>query len=265
MNLHARFGLARTRRRQHARAFDFDDTHAAGVDRRQRFEIAERRNVLPRRAARVENRAALGDLQRPHPSIVELDRRASPAPVAAAECQSTAAAALNQIASCAHAPSPPSTRKTCSRDTADSIADEAVWPSPQIDASRMACPSSVNRASECPALAGRLEPPFRPRRSQQLDLAHCPHSTRHALAARFVFHELGDSQQRVAKIGGLVEHHHHAGARASRPPSRTSSNVSRIDNASGPTNVPAAPPSRIACSDRPCRHPARHRQAARRA
>ena len=64
VNLHARFGLARARRRQHARALDLDDAHAAGVDGRQRLEIAERRDILARRAARIENRRALGDLQR---------------------------------------------------------------------------------------------------------------------------------------------------------------------------------------------------------
>ena len=85
---------------------------------------------------------------------------------------------------------------------------------------------------------------------EKLDLSDRAHATRHALAARLVFHESGDSQQRVAQID-VSSNTITTPDPSVAPATRTSSNVSRIDSASGPTNVPAAPPNRIACSGRP--------------
>ena len=51
----------RARRDEHARPLDLHDADAADVDRRQRVEVAERRDVEALRAAGVEDRVALGE------------------------------------------------------------------------------------------------------------------------------------------------------------------------------------------------------------
>ncbi len=92
LHLHPGLGLARAGRRQHARALDLDDAHPAGVHRRQRLEVAERRHLGAGGAAGVEQRAALRhrhraavDRQRPRPR--------APAPAAAPGSPTAAAAA----------------------------------------------------------------------------------------------------------------------------------------------------------------------------
>ena len=87
------------------------------------------------------------------------------------------------------------------------MADDAVWPSPQIDASRIAWPISRSRSqllvARPDARAGR-EP------GQQLLLADAADPARHALAARLVAEELGDAPERVDEVDRLVEDHDHA-------------------------------------------------------
>ena len=97
--------------------------------------------------------------------------------------------------------------------SADSIADDAVWPRPQIDASRIAWPISRSRASS--SSRGRTRRARRQPREQLL-LADAPDPARHALAARLVAEELGDPPERVDEVDGLVEDHDHA--RAERRP-----------------------------------------------
>ena len=96
---------------------------------------------------------------------------------------------------------------------ADSIADDAVWPSPQIDASRIAWPISRSRTS-----SSSRERDARARREprEQLLLAHAADPARDALAARLVAEELGDPPQRVDEVDGLVEDHDHARAEGRR-------------------------------------------------
>ena len=93
--------------------------------------------------------------------------------------------------------------------SADSIADDAVWPRPQIDASRIAWPISRRSAS-----SSSREPDARAggEARQQLLLADGPDPARDALAARLVAEELGDPAERVDQVGGLVEDHDHARA-----------------------------------------------------
>ena len=90
-----------------------------------------------------------------------------------------------------------------------SIADDAVWPRPQIEASRMTWPiSREERQLLVPWPDAR--PGREPR--QQLLLAHAPDPARDALAARLVAEELGDAPEGVDEVGGLVEDHDHPGA-----------------------------------------------------
>src|SRR4029077_2374820 len=79
----------------------------------------QRRRVDAERVARVEDRRALGDLD----GLV-VDREAD--------------GALRHVV------------KAPSRSMADSIAEEAVWPRPQMEASRMAWPiSAMSASSSC--------------------------------------------------------------------------------------------------------------------
>ena len=98
---------------------------------------------------------------------------------------------------------------------ADSMALAAVWPSPQIDASRIAWAISSSSASLVGDAAARAvggEP------EQRLLLAHGADAAGHALAARLVAEERGDAEQDRHQVDGLVEHHAPRPSRASRRP-----------------------------------------------
>ena len=87
---------------------------------------------------------------------------------------------------------------------ADWMALAAVWPSPQIEASRMAWATSASRATSiCPTAR---QP------GERLVLADRAHPARHALAARFVAEEVGDPPQHRHHVGPLVEDADHPGA-----------------------------------------------------
>ena len=90
---------------------------------------------------------------------------------------------------------------------ADSTALDAVWPSPQIDASRITRPRSASRArSPLGSRAVGGQP------VQRLLLADGADPARHALPARLVPEEGGDAQQERHQVDGVVEDHHHARA-----------------------------------------------------
>ena len=89
---------------------------------------------------------------------------------------------------------------------AEATALAAVWPSPQIDASRITCSRSASTASSSPLPRPRREP------VQRLLLAHRADAAGDALAARLVAEELGDAQHRVDEIRRLVVDEHDAGA-----------------------------------------------------
>src|SRR6185369_7573164 len=110
---HAWFDLPRAGRRESPRALHLDDAQSAGVDRRQRLQVAQRRRLDPDNVAGLENRRAI---RRGYWTIVnrQLDHR-----------------------------------KTCSFLMADWTAVEAVCPRPQIDASRIASARSSIRATSC--------------------------------------------------------------------------------------------------------------------
>ena len=134
--------------------------------------------------------------------------------------------------------------------SADSIADDAVWPSPQIDASRIAWP--ISRSSASSSSRGRTARAGRQPR-QQLLLADAADPARDALAARLVAEELGDPAERVDEVGGLVEDHDHARAE------RRAGGPRRLERERHVERVRADEDARRAAEqDRPDRPAARH-------
>ena len=86
--------------------------------------------------------------------------------------------------------------------TRDSIADDAVWPRPQIEASRIAWARSRSSSSSSSTPSER---PAGGEAREQLLLAHRPDAARDALAARLVAEERGDAPEGVREVGRLVE------------------------------------------------------------
>src|SRR5437016_200546 len=133
LDIHAGFNFSRTRRHQRARAGKLDHAHAADVDRREILQIAQRRRVDADRPAGVENRHGFGHLQG-LPVDFDFDLLL-----------------LRPFGRCRRMTGwwwrykPNGIRSTHGTynfkfkfASADSIAFDAVWPRPQIDASRMA-------------------------------------------------------------------------------------------------------------------------------
>ena len=133
------------------------------------------------------------------------------------------------------------------RSIADSIALDAVWPRPQIEASRIACPISAISASSSSTVP-RVRPDQQPR--ERLLLAHGADAARHALAAALVAEERRDDHQQPPR--STVSSSATTTPEPSvAPAARVSSNVSGRSSSSGVTKPPAAPPSSTARSVRP--------------
>ena len=182
-DLHPVLGRAAARGHQRAGALDLDDADPARVHRREVVGETQRGRVDPLRTTCVEDRRALRD---PHRLPVHLDVEEP-----AGRVQRDRAHALA-----------PSASNRWSRCTADCTAAAAVWPSPQIDASRMTWAISSINASSC-----AREPISRPvhQSVQRLLLAHRAHAARDALAARLVAEEPGDPQHDVHQVDRLVQ------------------------------------------------------------
>ena len=133
LDVHARFDFSRTRGRQRARAGKLDDADAAHVHGCEILQIAQRRRVDADRPAGVENRHGFGHLQG-LPVDFDFDLLL-----------------LRPFGRCRRMTGwwwrykPNGIRSTHGTynfkfkfASADSIAFDAVWPRPQIDASRMA-------------------------------------------------------------------------------------------------------------------------------
>ena len=89
------------------------------------------------------------------------------------------------------------------------MALDAVWPSPQMDASRMhwpISPISASSAPEPPRVLTRDEP------GERLLLANGSDAAGHALAARLVAEERRDAHQHPRKVDRIVHHQHDARA-----------------------------------------------------
>ena len=133
------------------------------------------------------------------------------------------------------------------RRIADSIALDAVWPRPQIDASRIAWPISSSSASSSRPMpaAGRAAS-----RCEQLLLAHRADAAGHALAARLVAEEGGDAPQDRRQVDAVVEDHDDARAERRPDGARRPRRSAAISSSSGPTKTPggAAEQDRLQCA-----------------
>ena len=226
-------GLARAGRREHARALDLDHADAADVGRLQRLAVAERRRLDAELAQRVEDRLALE-----HAHGLRRRPRARPC----------ASARERLSCSCRHPP------KTPRRPIADSMALDAVWPRPQIEASRMHWPiSAIERelgADAAARAARRRAAPAPPAgaRCRRGTGTHWPHDSLRKKAAMRI-----SMRGRSTRV---VEHQHDARAeRRLRPRARPrTSAAGRARRAA--TKPPAAPPSSTACSAPPAGHAA---------
>src|SRR5665647_1980900 len=123
---HAGLDLARAGGNERPGAFDLDDADAAHVHRRERVAVTERRRLDLEPAARVEDRRALGDADLPAVDG-QLDD-----PLDGVDADDGHGASTPRFI------------------MADWTALAAVWPRPQIDASRITCASSASTSSSLP-------------------------------------------------------------------------------------------------------------------
>src|SRR6185437_6577038 len=229
-DLHPVLDLARARRHEHARALDLDHADAAGVHRRERLAEAERGDVEVGAAAGIQDRLALAG---PHRLAVDLELDRAP--------QSDRDGAHDTA----------SVRNGRRPRRADSIAFAAVWPRPQIEASRM--PRAISSSSASSSWTEPRGRSFTSRRS-----ASCWRT----VPTRQGTHWPQDSSRKNAAIrsstgaSGTVSSNTMTTPEPSvTPASRVASNESSRSSMSGPTNAPAAPPSRIDLSSCPARTP----------
>src|SRR5262249_47701354 len=229
---HARLGLPRAGRHERPRPLHLHHAHPAHVHRGEVLQVAQRRRVDSLRAARLQQRRALGDAHRR-----PVDRDVDQPPGRLQEHR-------------AHAVSLPGL-PIRPRLTAEAGALTAVWPRPQIEASRATAAMSSSRASSRPA-----EPSGAPRASRPSSSSwrtvptrqgtHCPQdSSRKNRAVR----RSRPATSTASSITSTTPDPRVA------PMARTPSNVSGVSSASGPTKEPAAPPSSTARSCRPPRTP----------
>ncbi len=127
----------------------------------------------------------------------------------------------------------------------------AVWPRPQIEASRATEAMSPSRPSSCPAEPSGARRASRPSSSSWRTVptrhgTHCPQdSSRKNLAIRCSSAATSTVSSRTSTTPDP----------SVAPTALTPSNVSGTSSASGPTKDPAAPPSSTACTGRPPRTP----------
>ena len=228
LDLHAVLGRAAAGGHQDARALDLDHADAAGVHRREVVGVAERGRVDPLRPARVEDRGRPRGRGPSSPSIsTSTSRRGG-----------SSGTAWLMRALLRH-------RRAWSRCTADCTALAAVWPSPQIEASRITWAISSSRASSSAAGSRSCGPAT----------SRCSASSWRTVPTRHGTHWPHDSSRKNRAIRSTMSTRSTASLNAITtpepsvyPPARASSNVSGMSRSSGVTNPPAAPPSRIAFS-----------------
>ena len=189
LHLHLRLDPPGARRHEDARALDLDDTHPAGVDRREVARVAHRGRVDALGPARVEDRRALRDTDG-RPSI----------------STSTSRLGASSGHGLAHA-APPSKTPAARSPTA------RRWP-PSGRARRSRRPASLGR----PRRSGRARPvgePIGRARDEPMERLFLPdraHPAWHALPAALVAEEPSDPEAQVHEIRALVEDHDHARA-----------------------------------------------------
>ena len=190
LDLHPRLDLARTGRNECPEPRHLDDTNATGIHRRQRIAVAEDGCVDCQFAAGIEDRRSFGNAD-----LLSIDRQRDHSRQA---CPSN----WCQWNRRRHDTFP--FWKRWSLAIADWTAFAAVWPRPQIDASRITRPtSSIKRSSpstDSSGLTARQSP-------QGFFLTHRPDAARHALSARLVAEERSDPQEDIGHVGRVIEDH----------------------------------------------------------
>src|SRR5690242_8597096 len=236
---HAGFGLARAGGHQRPRPLDLHHADPAHVHRGEGLQVAQRRRVDALLPARVQQGGALG-----HPHRLAVDRDVDQPPRRRQEH-------LAHSGSLPFAPGPPGAAPIRPSFTADVVALTAVWPSPQMEASRATAAMSSSRASSV-----LTEPRGAPRTSRPSS------SSCRTVPTRQGTHWPQDSSRKNRAIlrSSAVRSAVSSRTRTTPDPSvapmaRIPSNVSGASSASGPTNEPAAPPSSTARSGRPPRTP----------
>src|SRR6185436_9748622 len=271
LHLHPGLDLAGARRHEHPRARDLDDADAADVDRRQVLEVAEGRRVDALGARGIEDRRAGGDADRD-----AIDRQLDGRPdgrrrrdgrttwtgrrpeqdvgqglgagrlAGMRRISMRRRVAIHRQAVAAHSATNAGWRNALS------IAELAVWPSPQIEASRMTWPSSRRSASSSsrrsaePAAATSRASSSSWRTVPTRQGTHWPHDSSRKKRAILV-----SAPTRSAVSSKTITTPEPSVA----PIARVASNVSGTSSASGPTKTPAAPPSSTAFSSRPAATP----------
>src|SRR5215471_6014695 len=233
---HSCFHFARARRHQRSRAFQFHHTHAAYVDRRQRLEEAKRRRIDSNIPRRIKNRRAFR-----HRHAFSIDRDSDfTSRLGHRNFRRRRARHRNQrrrsMRLFAH-------EKRPHRSIAERIAPEAVCPSPQIEASRIACAISLSNALSCSLEPSGLRPTNRCSASSCRIVptrhgTHCPHVSlrkKAAMRRRICFKSTESSNSITTPEPSVA------------PMDRVPSNVSGVSSSFGETKLPAAPPSRTAC------------------
>src|SRR5712692_4720694 len=225
LHLHSGFDLARTSGYQHARAFHLHHTDAADVDRGEGLQVAEGGRVDSAAATGLQDGAPLGDLEL---VTIDLDRN-----------HPGGGSAQRGI----HRRPPPLVLKRPSR-MADSTAEPAVWPRPQIEASRMAWLTSASSA-----VSRSREPITRP-------LAiRCRASSCRTVPTRQGTHWPHDSSRKKRAMRSTMACKSIDSSKAITTPeprvtpaARVASKVSGRSSWASVTKLPAAPPNSKACS-----------------
>src|SRR5437763_1693302 len=236
-NHHAGFYFSRTRRHQRPRAFEFHDAHAANVHGRQRFEKTERRRFNPEFPRGIQNGRAFGNT---HGLAIDRDFNFTARP-GCRNLRHGRAWNWNQwgrrLELFAH-------KNRLHRSIAERIAPEAVCPSPQMEASRIACAISFSSALSCSCEPIGLRCTKRCNASSCRIVptrhgTHCPQvSLRKNAAMRSkIFFSSTESSNNITTPEPSVA-----------PIARVPSNVSGVSSSFGETKLPAAPPSNTAWS-----------------
>src|SRR5712691_11787712 len=241
---HAGFGFPRAGRHERPRSLHLHHAYPAHVHRGEVLQVAQGGRVDSLLQARIKQRRALRDAYR-----LPVDRDVDQPPGRLEEHRAHVGSLPFPPAAALFPPgAAPSIRP---RLTAEATAVTAVWPRPQIEASRATAAMSSSRASSCSA-----EPSGAPCASLLSNSSWRTVPTRHGT------HCPQDSSRknRAIRLRRPCMSTVSSSGRTTPDPSvapiaRTPSNVSGVSSASGPTNEPAAPPSSTARKGRPPRTP----------
>src|SRR5258708_1952248 len=234
---HGGLGFPRARRHERPRSLHLHHAHPAHVHRGEVLQVAQRGRVDALPSARLQQRGALGDAYR-----LPVDRDVAQSPGGLGE----------HGAHVGSYPVPPVPGPLIRRSlTAEAAAVTAVWPRPQIDASR-----ATEAMSSSSASSRLAEPSGAPRASRPSSSSwrtvptrhgtHCPQDSsrkNRAIRCRKPVTSTVSSSTRTTPDPSVA------------PMARTPSNVSGVSTAPARATPPPAPPSSPARTARPPRPP----------